>query len=338
MRYPEFLKENGTIGLVAPSFGVSGFPYEDKFLYARKKFEDSGFSFVEARHLKGIRHARSTTARIRAKELQQMYLNDEVDFVSSVAGGELMLEILPYLSFEKIGKAKPKWFMGISDNTTFTFTLTTLCDVASIYGPCFGSFGRKWDRSTREAYEIMLGKRFTQKSYKLYELPENAGTSDDPFAGPLETEPVVYKSLNGQEVTMKGRLLGGCLDILINICGTRFDKVREFNEKYQKDGIILYLEACDMNVLDIYRGLWQLKNAGWFEHVTGMIMGRPKNGAEMFDVDVREAIHNNVKDLNIPVIYDADFGHVPPSWTIINGAIGTIKYKDGKCSIKYELR
>ena len=339
MRYPEFLKEKGTIGLVAPSFGVSSFPYEDKYENARKTFEDSGFSFVEAKHIRGIRHARSTTAKIRAKELQEMYLNEKVDFVESVAGGELMLEILPYLNFEKIAKGKPKWFMGVSDNTTFAFTLTTLCDVASFYGPCFGSFGvRKWHRSIKEAYEMIQGKRLTQNSYTKYEAPDNAKKSEDPLSGYYLTEPVVYKSLSGEEVNMKGRIIGGCLDIIVNICGTRFDKLREFNERYKDDGIILYLEACDLNVLDIYRSLWQLKNAGWFENVSGLIMGRALNGAEMFDVDVREAIYNNVKDLNIPVIYDADFGHVPPSWTIINGAIATIKYKNGKCSIKYELR
>ena len=339
MRYPEFLKEKGTIGVVAPSFGVSGFPYEDKFENARKTFDDLGFSFVDARHLKGIRHARSTTAKIRARELQQMYLSDECDFVESIAGGELMLEILPYLNFEQIGKAKPKWFMGISDNTTFAFTLTTICDVASLYGPCFGSFGvRKWDRSLKEAYEMMIGKRLTQKSYKLYELPENAKSSDDPLAGYQVSEPVVYKSLDGNPVKMKGRIIGGCMDVLLNICGTRFDKLREFTERYKDDGIILYLEACDLNVLDIYRGLWQLRNAGWFDNVTGLVMGRPHNGGELFDVDVREALINNLKGLNIPVIYDADLGHVPPSWTIINGAIASVNYENGKCRIRYELR
>ncbi|MBQ1303890.1 MAG: LD-carboxypeptidase [Erysipelotrichaceae bacterium] len=339
MKYPEFLKKNDTIGLVAPSFGVSGFPYEDKYLSARGKFEDSGFSFVEARHLRGIRHARSASARIRARELMEMYLREDVDFVESVAGGELMLEILPYLNIEKLRKAKPKWFMGISDNTVFTYALTVLCDIASIYGPCLGSFGmRKWDKSIKEAYEIINGQRLKQKSYAKYELPENSKSSDDPLSGYYKTKPVVYHSLDGNDVTMKGRLVGGCLDILLNICGTRFDRVREFGEKYRDDGIIFYLEACDLNILDIYRGVWQLKNAGWFDNCTGIIMGRPQNGGEMFDVDIKEVLKNNLKDLNIPVVYGADFGHVPPSWTIINGSIGTVRYKNGKCSIEYELR
>ena len=72
-----------------------------------------------------------------------------------------------------------------------------------------------------------------------------------------------------------------------------------------------------------------------------------ETGEDMFDnneflyiqgKDIKEVLKNNLKDLNIPVVYGADFGHVPPSWTIINGSIGTVRYKNGKCSIEYELR
>ncbi|MBR0385650.1 MAG: LD-carboxypeptidase, partial [Erysipelotrichaceae bacterium] len=141
MRYPAFLKKGDTIGLVAPSFGVSGFPYEDRFNYACKKFKELGFRIVESDHLYGIRKGKSASARIRAREFMKMYLDDDIDFIFSVAGGELMLEILPYIDFRKIRKAKPKFFMGLSDNTCLTFALNTPCDTASIYGPCFGGFG-----------------------------------------------------------------------------------------------------------------------------------------------------------------------------------------------------
>ena len=40
MRYPAFLKKGGTIGLIAPSFGVFVYPYEDKFNNAYKKFSN----------------------------------------------------------------------------------------------------------------------------------------------------------------------------------------------------------------------------------------------------------------------------------------------------------
>ena len=112
MRYPELLKKNATIGLVAPSFGVSGHPYEERYEYTLKLFKDMGYNVVEAKHLRGIRHAKSTSGKIRAREFMQMYLNDDIDFIFSVAGGELMLEILPYINFKKLKKGQTKVFHG----------------------------------------------------------------------------------------------------------------------------------------------------------------------------------------------------------------------------------
>ena len=37
MRYPQFLKENGIIGFVAPSFGCANEPYIRAFKNAQKK-------------------------------------------------------------------------------------------------------------------------------------------------------------------------------------------------------------------------------------------------------------------------------------------------------------
>ena len=46
-----------------------------------------------------------------------------------------MCEILEYVDWNKIKSAEPKWFMGYSDNTNFTFLLNTIADTARIYGP-----------------------------------------------------------------------------------------------------------------------------------------------------------------------------------------------------------
>lgn len=338
MRYPEFLKEKGCIGIVAPSFGVSDFPYEERFEDALKKFKDRGYRIIEAGHLHGIDHGKSAPAEVRAEEFMEMYLNEEADFVFSVAGGELMLEILPYVDFEVLKKARPKYFMGFSDNTCLTFTLNTLCDVASIYGPCFGGFGMEpWDRSLQDGYEILTGQRLSLDSYPKYELKEEGfelleGQALDPYI--LNTE-VEYKTLDGKSLEFEGRLVGGCLDLLTNICGTSFDRVSEFVERYKEDGIVWYLEACDLNVLDMYRSLWQLKNAGWFRYCKGVMFGRAANPAPMFDVDVREMLTNTIGDL--PVIYEMDFGHVQPSWSIISGSIARVSANNGRGSITFRL-
>lgn len=53
-------------------------------------------------------------------------------------------------------------------------------------------------------------------------------------------------------------------DCLVNLLGTEFDKVQEFTEKYQDDGIIWFLESCDLNVMSIRRAVWQMKHADGF--------------------------------------------------------------------------
>ena len=61
------------------------------------------------------------------------------------------------------------------------------------------------------------------------------------------------------------------MDCLINLLGTSFDHVREFNERYRDDGIIWFLEACDLNVMGMRRAMWQMKNAGWFSNVKAFL-------------------------------------------------------------------
>ena len=43
MRFPEFLKKNGTIGFVAPSFGCNIEPYKTSFNHALEKFHEMGY-------------------------------------------------------------------------------------------------------------------------------------------------------------------------------------------------------------------------------------------------------------------------------------------------------
>ncbi len=341
MRYPEFLKESGTIGLIAPSLGVSDYPYEERYHNAVKKFSEKGYKIKECKHLYGIKHARSTSAKIRAKEFMQMYLDDEVDFIISVAGGLFMREILPYVNFNKLRKANPKYVMGMSDNTNLTFTLPLLTDTASIYGFNFGSFGMEdWDASLLESYEVITGNRLKQHSYSLYE-------GENPFAEETEghaldsyylTEKVVIKSVSGNDEQFKGRLIGGCLDCLVTLCGTPYGDVANFLDKYQEDGFIWFLESYDLNALSVTRALWQLKNAGWFKNCKGIMFGRPIHPEDVFGVSYLEAIKKTIGDLNVPIIYGCDFGHIPPSWTMIAGSYATVTKKGEEAEISFELR
>lgn len=67
------------------------------------------------------------------KELNESYCGTENDVIISCGGGELMCEVVPYIDFAGIAQAKPKWYMGFSDNTNFTFLSATIADTAAVY-------------------------------------------------------------------------------------------------------------------------------------------------------------------------------------------------------------
>lgn len=102
-------------------------------------------------------------------------------------------------------------------------------------------------------------------------------------------------------LTLEGRLIGGCLDCLNNIVGTRFDKVSDsFVSKYKQDGFIWFLEACALNVMDMRRSLWHLKEAGWFQYVKGFLIGRPARYDEpMMGLDQYEAVYGVLEEYGV---------------------------------------
>lgn len=355
MRYPKHLKENGTIGFVAPSFGCSIEPYKSAFDNAQKILKEKGHGIVlgpNCYESSGI--GISNTPELCAKELTEAYVSGESDALISCGGGELMCEILPHVDWEAIRAAEPKWYMGYSDNTNATFLLATLCDVASIYGPCAAAFGMEpWNPSLTHAYELMRGTRKEVHEFPLWEK-ESLKDVEHPLVPYNCTEPTklrlfapdmsVTESLPGADalrevdsVAMEGRLLGGCLDCLINLAGTRFDKVSTFVERYKNDGVIWFIEACDLHVVSIRRAMWQLKQAGWFENAKGFLIGRPlANGQEHMGLDQYNAVLEVVKDLGVPVVMDANIGHLPPMMPLVCGSYATVCAKGDSISIVME--
>ena len=337
MRYPKFLKDKDTIGVCAPSFGATIEPYVSRMNNAIKKFQNFGYQVILTESVKKHKTVRSASRKIRAKEFLEVY--EKTDIVISEAGGEVMCEILPELNFNKIKKMEPKWYLGFSDNTCLTFLLPTICDVASIYGYCFPEFGMEpWHKSVLDTYELLKGEKLKFTNYDKYEVKSLKKTPGNELASFNLTKDSKWHSLSQEkEFKVEGRVVAGCLDILVMLCGTKFDKVNEFVEKYKDEGIIWFVESCDLNVLSQLRAFWQLKHAGWFKGAKAIIIGRPSNKVSMYGIDYKRANYSELKQLGIPVVIDADFGHVSPMFPIISGGYAKVEYNKGKCEIEYIL-
>ena len=364
MRYPEFLKDKGRIGFIAPSFGCAGEPYRTCFDEALKFFMKAGYETVLGPNCyEECGLGKSNTPEKCGEEINDFFVNDKCDAIISCGGGETMCEDLDYVDFEKVKKADPKWFMGYSDNTNLTFVLPTLCDTAAIYGPCAAKFGMKtWHPAVEDAFALLKGEKLSMKNYPFWEkyekeIPE--GEEPDPLEPYNATEPSCMKLYKDgklfvqndendygvqvirdavTEEAFSGRLIGGCLDCLQTLFGTQYDAAKDFSERYKEDGIIWFLESCDLSPMGIRRVLWQLDNAGWFNHVKGFIIGRALHFDEDFcGMNRINAVTGVLGRYGVPIILDADFGHLPPMIPVISGAYADVSYDNGSMTINMKL-
>ena len=114
-------------------------------------------------------------------------------------------------------------------------------------------------------------------------------------------------------------------------------RCRQFVEKYKDDGIIWYFDNCELSSEDIIRTMWKFKQLGYFENASGIIFGRTMLEVSNMDISFKDAVKHSLSELNIPIILDADIGHKPPQFTIINGALAKVKYANHFGQISFRL-
>lgn len=337
MLYSTNIKKGDAIGVTATSDGNIDKIKIKRLDNAIKNFEERGYTIKETPNVRSSYKGRSSSKEQRAKEFMKLVEDKNIAAIITARGGDFLLEILPYIDFEKIRK-NPKWIQGFSDTTGLGFCVTTICDIATIYAENFGDFGMEnWHTCLENNLKILEGKEIIQESFKEYQ-----SMFQDYKIG-LETynldKKVEWKNAQNEEkIELNGRILGGCIDILVSLVGTKFDKVKEFIEKYKNDKIVWFFDNCELTSEGILRGLWQLKEAGWFSNISGFIFGRTMTRSSCYGISFEEAVKEVLQELNVPIILEADIGHLPPQFTIINGAIVHIVSKDGKGKIDFTLK
>ncbi|MBS4174707.1 S66 peptidase family protein [Bacillus sp. FJAT-49736] len=328
--YPKNLTKGDTIAVSAPSSGVEE-PWHRYIKDAQRNVEKLGFKVIIGDTVWTNEKCVSASKEIRARELQQFLLDDQVKAIIPPWGGEFLMDLLPFLDWGKLRSNTPKWILGYSDISTFTFAYTLLTGIATAHGNNFFDLSaNKLDSLTQKWLDVLgnpPGETISQTSSSLH----ISSWGDDPNSGfQLDTQ-TVWKSLISTESTQfSGRLLGGCLDTISILIGTPYAPVQQYVEKYcQEEGVIWFLESCEMNAADIYRHLWQMKMNGWFEKANGVLIGRPAGYSDTKDFTLVDALHMVFGDMDIPVIYDADIGHVPPQMILVNGAKANVSYTQG---------
>ena len=324
MKYPEFVKKGETLGVFAPSAGV-GRKLND-FNKSLIQLRLHGFKIKEGQ-LVEVNDMRSGTGKQRAEELKQLHHDPEVKALLCAAGGDFLIEMLPYTDFEELA-AEPKWMMGYSDPTSLLYILTTKYDVATLYGANAGSFDLdelpEW---LMAPLDLLNGNQIVQRSTE---------TCDPQFRnGPAiyETENH-WKSFAG-DLNVRGRCIGGCLDSLKDLFGTPYDGTKEFIQRYEQETLIWFFDIYSMTAENVYRTLLQMKSMGAFRRHDVILAGRVLFPSSETGMSYEEAF---TRAVDCKVIMEADIGHTYPRMTVVNGGVCHLEVTGTKGSLAFELK
>ncbi len=342
IHFPRTLKAGMTIGITAPSGGVKP-EFHPRLELGINFLKSRGFRVVEGNCLRSEFKHVSGTKEERADDFMQLWADPAVDMIFPPWGGELIMEILPLLDFEKM-KLSPKWILGYSDTSTLLLAISTLTDIATAHGSnLIDSIPSQVDSLTSQALDSLatpLHGSFSQNSSKAWQKTwtDLKKFPDLPFH---LTEKTLWKSSNTKPgpIEFSGRLIGGCLDTLASLTGTRFGDVASFAHRYRNDRTILFFENCQQTPTSMARIIWNFRFAGWFENCAGVVFGRSA-APEVSSLDslrYEEALERTLADLDIPVIYDVDIGHMPPQMTLINGALASFSMDGGRAVVKQKF-
>jgi muramoyltetrapeptide carboxypeptidase len=334
IHYPPPLRPGATIGVTAPSAGIAP-ELEERLQFCLQTVRDLGYAVREGRCLRSGLMV-SAPARERADELMAMLLDDSIQAILPPWGGELLIDILPLLDFDALARARPKWIVGYSDLTTFMFPYTLLTRTATLHGGSLmeapfhypGDPILHWN----DVVTLPPGASFTQGATARYQVHGRDWGEHPRLTEANLTEPTRWKCLGREDdashaVSIEGRLVGGCLDVIGRLIGTRYGDLNAFARECALEGLLLYLENADGNTAEFCRMLHQARLAGWFERANALLIGRSA-GPQLREFTVRDALMDALADVaqRIPVIYDMDIGHQPPQMLILNGAQGALSF------------
>jgi muramoyltetrapeptide carboxypeptidase len=330
IRFPRPLKPGDTIAITAPSSGVPA-PMHQRLDLALEMLRGRGFDVVQGQCLRNNRGPVSATATQRVDELLGLLKDPAVAAVMPPWGGELAIELLPLIDFGRLSSSTPKWFCGFSDLSTLQLPMLLNAGWASLHGPNLMELatptelaGAVWD-----VLAMPAGGVLTQGSSTLHQR-SHSDWARDPEAGLAPTEPTRWRRLDGRDspITLRGRLIGGCLDTIARLAGTAFGDVPRFVAAHADEGVLLLLENAEMRPCELARALLSLRLHGWFKGLAGVLLGR--NAAVDFNSDeaftAADAVALAFDGLAVPVLLDLDIGHVPPQLALVQGALATVEF------------
>lgn len=334
IRYPKFGKN---VAVTAPSSGVRS-ELHNLLNEASERMKARGYTLEIGNTCWTQHKAKSAQADGRADELNSFLKRKDINLIFPPWGGELLIEVLDKVEYDKL---TDKWLLGYSDTSLLLFVITLKTGLATAHGTNLVDVrGEQMDDTTamwEEVLAVQEGASITQYSSINYQQAWNF-TNPSPFVFHLDTA-TNWQTISGEKEKVSGRLLGGCMDVIRHTVGTAYGNVAGFQQQHLRDEPILwYFENCEMSVTDMRRTLLQMKFAGWFRNCSGLMFGRSAVIKPVDEYTFLDVYQEMSAELNVPIIYDIDCGHVPPQMTFVNGAFAEVEVAGGKGKVVQHFR
>lgn len=275
VRTPPYLKKGDTIGIVCPG----GYMSQEKVQSCIATLQRWGYGVKTGRTV-GSSSATyfSGTDKERLEDLQQMMDDDDVHAVLFGRGGYGLTRIIDDINFDQFSE-RPKWLIGFSDITILHCHVYSNYKVSTLHAPMAGAFN---DEDTGNKYLQSLHKALQGKKMNYH-------ADVHPF------------NRRGEVI---GELIGGNLALLAHCVGTASD--------IKTKGKILFIEDVGEYLYNIDRMMRQLKRAGKFQKLGGLIVGGftdNKDTERPFGATAEEIIREVVEEYDFPVCFGFPVSH-----------------------------
>lgn len=290
------LYKGDTIGLISPSS-----PEKPEVIKNAESFlRQLGFNIKEGKHIYDKWGYLAGSDKDRAKDFEDMFLDEDVDMILCVRGGYGSMRALPYIDFD-IARDNPKIFVGFSDITPLLNIMAQRYGLITFHGPMGSSNLR--DEATLKSFMNVLTNGFKPLAIKN---PDG-----------IESQALIPGSA-------EGILAGGNLGLICDTLGTEYE--------LDTEGKILFIEEVQEEPYRIDRMLTQLLLAGKLQSCRGFILGQfTKCSLPHYErsLTLDEIIEDRILTLNKPTLSNFMSGHSYPRLTLPIGAHIRLNCEEG---------
>lgn len=292
------LQPNDSIGFIAPS----SISCDKDLTPAISYFNKLGLQVVLADNISKKYRYMAGTDEERLNAIHKMYANPSIKALFCVRGGAGATRLLDKLDYNLI-KNNPKPIIGLSDSTALQNAVFT-----KTQNPALTGFLPIYDFNNHDIDTTVSASLISA----LFEDSHTVTSGNCAISGKAT-----------------GKIIGGCLSVLCYLCGTPY-----FPDLTNK---ILLLEDVGEKTYKVDLMLNQLKQQKNFNKLKAIIFGNFTNChiSSSEDGTIDDCINDFIKGLNIPVITNFAYGHIPSRYILPLGISVKLNATQKKCTITW---